>query len=124
MGDSLAVDEEDVGLEGEFLDGCDAGGGFPEREQAGDVGESDFPDGVGGFEEFELGHFQDDSGGDDLLFIFAESAIEARDEFGRFFQGGESDFGGECLLDFYGLGGREIPVVQVFNFHSFTPIWF
>jgi len=80
VGYSLAVDEEDVRFEGQFFDGGYADGCLTEREQARDVGESDFSDGVSGFYELQVGQFQDNSRGDNPGFIFTEGAIEARDE--------------------------------------------
>ncbi len=81
MGDSLAVDEEDVG--GDFEPFCrlDADGSFAERQQARYVGKADFCDGADGFNDFQCLVFKNDYYCADSGFVLAEGAVDAGDGF-------------------------------------------
>ena len=91
MGDTLAVDDENIRLIFEFFDGGDASGSFSKGEQAGDVGEADLLDSVRCFDSFKawgrqgfqktllsVRVFQNNDGGDNSFAIFAKGTVQAR----------------------------------------------
>jgi hypothetical protein len=60
MGDALAVHEDQIGFEGEALEGGEERGAFPEGEQAGNIGEGDGLDDGALIEEAQVGIAQHD----------------------------------------------------------------
>ena len=63
VGDALAVDEQNVRLNGEGLQHRGQGGGFPKGEEAGNVWEWHFRRCNSAFDDFEVGITQDYYGG-------------------------------------------------------------
>ncbi|MFZ2948723.1 MAG: hypothetical protein WA003_04490 [Desulfuromonadaceae bacterium] len=67
MGDSLAIDDEEIGPPRKAPDGFGHVGGFTKREQAGNVGEGRTGDDKGAFNRCEGGKIEEDGHGNDLL---------------------------------------------------------
>ena len=118
MCDALAVDDEEIGLHLQFLDGGYANGCFAEREQAWDVGESHFFGGIGCFYDFEIvarpswpclhgvearATFKHDDSGQDSLAVLAESTIDTRNRPGYPFKGSMLHFACQSFLQISGL---------------------